>query len=223
MTDLVCAPQQLKLEGTHGSRANGTYDLQQLPCPAPCLGFLQCSCLQETATQLKHGLNHLFLSLSRRARFLDSGGYPWMQHSLMFCYYKRPCKTQTAIDELSPQERPAEIDGFPATTCISLEILQKDALSCTQPRGPKDPKIRDFERDWKFRARMRFSTEPPTAALFFVGNSRRRDWNFRARSKISIEIENFERDWLFFLIVGPSVGSAQTQIFQTQISVFRFF
>ena len=50
---------------------------------------------------------------------------------------------------------------------------------------------------------MKFSSEPPTAALSFVGKSRHRHSNFRARSKISIEIENFDRDQ-FFLIVGPS-------------------
>ena len=37
------------------------------------------------------------------------------------------------------------------------------------PRGPKDQKIRDFERDWQFRARMKFSSEAPTAALIFCG------------------------------------------------------
>ena len=46
------------------------------------------------------------------------------------------------------------------------------------PEGAKIKKIRDFERDWKFRARIKFSSEPPTAALFFLGKSRRRDWNF---------------------------------------------
>ena len=51
-----------------------------------------------------------------------------------------------------------------------------------------------------FRARLKISSEPPTAALFFAGNSRCRDWNFRAGLKISIEIENFEWDWIF----GPS-------------------
>ena len=66
---------------------------------------------------------------------------------------------------------------------------------CT--RGPKDQKKnRDFDRDWKFRSRIKFSSEPPTAALFLVGKSRRRDQKFRARSKISIEI-------IFFWSVGP--------------------
>ena len=57
---------------------------------------------------------------------------------------------------------------------------------------------------------MKFSSEPPTAALFFVGKSRHRDQKFRARSKISIEIKNFDRDQ-FFLIVGPSgtVGTSR--------------
>ena len=32
----------------------------------------------------------------------------------------------------------------------------------------------------RFRARMKFLSESPTAALFSVGNSRRRAWNFRA-------------------------------------------
>ena len=50
---------------------------------------------------------------------------------------------------------------------------------------------------------MKFSSEPPTAALFVEGKSRRRDWNFRSRLTISIEIETFDRDWIF-LIVGPS-------------------
>ena len=79
------------------------------------------------------------------------------------------------------------------------------------PEGPKIKKIRDFDRHWKFRARMKFSSEPPTAALFFVGKSRRRDWNFRARSKISIEIKNFDRDQIF-LIVGPSGNSSESYI-----------
>ena len=69
------------------------------------------------------------------------------------------------------------------------------------PEGPKIKQIRDFERDWNFRARMKFSSEPPSP--FFVGKLRRQDWHFRARLKISIEIENFKRDWIF-LIVGPS-------------------
>ena len=55
----------------------------------------------------------------------------------------------------------------------------------------------------KFRARMKFSSEPPTAVLFFVGNRDAEIEIFRARLKILIEIESFERD-LIFLIVGPS-------------------
>ena len=85
------------------------------------------------------------------------------------------------------------------------------------PEGPKIEKIRDFERDWKFRARMKFSSAPPTAALFFVGKSRHRDWNFRARLNISIEIENFERDWIFS-IVGPSGFGPSEKEFMCLIS-----
>ena len=68
---------------------------------------------------------------------------------------------------------------------------------------------------------MKFSSEPPTAALFFVGNSRRRDWNFRARSKISIEIENFERDQIF-LIVGPSGKGGHPDLFRF-VPIFPVF
>ena len=57
---------------------------------------------------------------------------------------------------------------------------------------------------------MKFSSEPPTAALFLVGKPRHRDWNFRATLKISIEIEIFERDRIFS-IVGPS-GVASSYI-----------
>ena len=58
------------------------------------------------------------------------------------------------------------------------------------PEGPKIKKIRDFDRDWKFRSRMKFSSEPPTAALFF--------WEIEtSRLKFSSEIKNFDRDWKF--------------------------
>ena len=58
------------------------------------------------------------------------------------------------------------------------------------PEGPKIKKIRDFDRDWKFRSRMKVSSEPPTAALVFVGKS-------TSRLKISSEIKNFDRDQKF--------------------------
>ena len=70
------------------------------------------------------------------------------------------------------------------------------------PEGPKIKKIRDFDRDWKFRSRMKFSIEPPTAALFLWGNRDieikifERDQKFRSRLKISIEIK-------FFWSLGP--------------------
>ena len=63
--------------------------------------------------------------------------------------------------------------------------------------GSKIEKIRDFERDWRFRARMKFSSEPPTEALFLWGNRDveieifERDLKFRSRLKISSEIELF--------------------------------
>ena len=38
-----------------------------------------------------------------------------------------------------------------------------------KPRGPKD------QKNSRFRARLKISSEPPTAALFCVGKSRRRD------------------------------------------------
>ena len=70
------------------------------------------------------------------------------------------------------------------------------------PEGPKIKKIRDFDRDWKFRSRMKFSSEPPTAALFLWGNRDieikifERDQKFRSGLKISIEIK-------FFWSLGP--------------------
>ena len=56
------------------------------------------------------------------------------------------------------------------------------------PEGPKIKKNRDFDRDWKFRLRMKFSSEPPTAALFFVGEIE------TSRLKFSSGIKNFDRD-----------------------------
>ena len=99
------------------------------------------------------------------------------------------------------------------------------------PEGPKIKKIRAFEQDWKFQARMTFSSEPPTVALFLWGNRDveieifERAWKFRSRLNISSEIEHFERDW-FFLIVGPSGISAQTVIlyrFWPEEKLFRWF
>ena len=86
--------------------------------------------------------------------------------------------------------------------------------------GPKIKHFRDFERDWKFRARMKFSIEPPTAALFFVGKSRRRDWTFS-----SLKIKKFDRDWKFrsilnfFSIVGPSGSIAAGPLSQRCFAV----
>ena len=78
-------------------------------------------------------------------------------------------------------------------------------MKLLHPQGPKIKKIREISSEiWKFRARMKLSSEPPTAALFFCGDIEtfeieifERDQKFRSRSKISIEIK-------FFLIVGPS-------------------
>ena len=50
---------------------------------------------------------------------------------------------------------------------------------------------------------MKFSSEPPTTALFFGGNRDVEIKIFEQDQKISIEIENFDRDQVF-LIVGPS-------------------
>ena len=85
--------------------------------------------------------------------------------------------------------------GFPS---VLWEALAMFAPQCqmtsdsqfAEPRGPKDQKNRDFERDWKFRPRMEFSSEPPTAALFC---GKIETW----RLKFSSEIENFDRDWKF--------------------------
>ena len=86
------------------------------------------------------------------------------------------------------------------------------------PEGPKIKKNRDFDRDWKFRSRMKFSSEPPTAALFFVGKSRHRDniferdQKFRSRLKISIEIK-------FFWSLGP-LGCPEGP--KTQLDIFSY-
>ena len=62
-------------------------------------------------------------------------------------------------------------------------------------------KIWDFDRDWKFRARMKFSSEPPLAALCGEIET--------SRLKISSEIENFDRvenfdrDWSFLIVGHP--------------------
>ena len=92
-------------------------------------------------------------------------------------------------------------------SCLENKIFRASFVLQTchpnNPEGPKIKKIRDFERDWKFRASMKFSSEPPTAALFLWGNRDveievfDRDLKIRLRLKISIGIE-------FLLIVGPS-------------------
>ena len=67
----------------------------------------------------------------------------------------------------------APTPGFLSKNAVYLGFFFRTRVSF--PEGPKIKKFRDFERDRKFRARMKFSSEPPTAALFFVGKSRRRD------------------------------------------------
>ena len=54
--------------------------------------------------------------------------------------------------------------------------------------------IQDLPPGFEFRARLKFSSEPPTKAPVFVGSSEGRDWKFRARMKFSIDIEDFKRD-----------------------------
>ena len=63
---------------------------------------------------------------------------------------------------------------------------------------------------WGKEHQRNFRSSHPPRPYFLVGKSRRRDWKFRARLKISIEIENFERDWIF-LIVGPSGSTMSHQ------------
>ena len=75
----------------------------------------------------------------------------------------------------------------------SRTYAQKTVFSCahSDPRGPKDQKTS------RFRSRMKFSSAPPTAALFFVRNRDikikmfERDQKFRSRLTISIEIKFF--------------------------------
>ena len=67
---------------------------------------------------------------------------------------------------------------------------------------PKGPKIENFSRSWKFQARLKISSEPPTKPPFLWGNSegqdwnvQGQDWNVQARLKISSEIEFFQSHW----------------------------
>ena len=62
---------------------------------------------------------------------------------------------------------------------------------CSTQRAQRSKKIRDFDRDWKFRARMKFSSEPPTRGPIFCGEIE------TSRLKFSSEIKNFDREWKF--------------------------
>ena len=89
------------------------------------------------------------------------------------------------------------------------------------PEGPKIKKNRDLERDWNFRARLNFSSEPPTAALFLVGEIETsrlknfdRDSKIRSRLKISSEIDFFDR-WrlgMFFDIERGKLPAIRTLV-----------
>ena len=69
-------------------------------------------------------------------------------------------------------------------------------------RAQRLKKIKIALRDWNFQSRLKFSSEPPSHPLLFVGNSEGQDWKFQSRLKISSEIEIFNRDWIFS-IFGP--------------------
>ena len=70
-------------------------------------------------------------------------------------------------------------------------------------RAQRLKKFKITLRDWKFQSRLKFTSEPPSKPLLFVGNSE------GPRLKISCEIEIFNRDWKFqsrmkfFSIFGP--------------------
>ena len=71
------------------------------------------------------------------------------------------------------------------------------AKDCKCSRSPSGIEI--FKRDLKFQA-----SHPPNP-FFFVGYFEGQDWKFQARLKFSSEIENFKRDLVFFLFLslGP--------------------
>ena len=62
-----------------------------------------------------------------------------------------------------------DLPHFPRFPRIGFESL------ISKPRGPKDQKISRFRARLKISSENEFSERAPTAALFFVGRSRRRD------------------------------------------------
>ena len=58
------------------------------------------------------------------------------------------------------------------------------------------PEIEKFKflllRDWKFGAKLKISSEPPTKHLFMWGIRKLRDWTCQARLKISSELTFFK-------------------------------
>ena len=78
----------------------------------------------------------------------------------------------------------------------SAQICQIKFLGVQTLRAQRLKKIKIALRDWNFQSRLKFSSEPPTKPLFFVGILKVRDWKFQSRLKFSIEID-------FFQSLGP--------------------
>ena len=81
------------------------------------------------------------------------------------------------LGRASRDEFKGNLCSFLPVPAVSSENLRFSAKVCASqmPRGPKN------QKNSRFRARLKFSSEPPTAAYFL--------WGIR-----DVEIEIFERD-----------------------------
>ena len=88
---------------------------------------------------------------------------------------------------------------FPNWCSCSSGVLQNEFRrnSSGRVKPLRAQILKNFKRDWNFQASLKFSSEPPTKPLFFVGNSGGQDWKFQARLTFSSEIEFFKRSWIF--------------------------
>ena len=131
---------------------------------------------------------------------------------------KRPLRAESGKRPIKGGKRPIKEGKRPIKAMVLVGISVGCLMGCfpapppwrktaplkrpINPEGPKIKKIRDFDRDWKFRSRMKFSASHPPRPYFLWGNRDveieifERDQKFRSRLKISIEIK-------FFWSLGP--------------------
>ena len=122
-------------------------------------------------------------SLPGRRNRKDSGGY----HS-----FRSPPRSRYRTAKVLQIALHWVANRQPSLLTFPLLILNEDFCFSFLlfPEGPKIKTIQDFERDWKFRARMKFSSQPPTAVLFFCGEIETSRLKFS-----SLKIKKFDRDW----------------------------